>query len=116
MKLKIKVKYRGKWYYVTGVDIDRNGELYFGSHYLHDGDEHGVIDIEHIKEEKLVYFSDKTQKQKESEGECNEVERRCLIHGLKHLLKDAGNRKITPVKYSDNYWEIQINKKQEDVK
>ncbi len=59
MKLKIKVKYRGKWYYVTGVEMDKRGELYFGSHYLHDGDEHGVMDTDHIDEVKLVYFSEK---------------------------------------------------------
>ncbi len=46
----------------------------------------------------------------------NKIERRCLIHGLKGLLKNARNKKITPVKYSDNYWEIKINKKQEDGK
>ncbi len=58
MKLKIKIKYRGKWYYATGVEIDENGELYFGSHYLYGGSEHGVMDTDHIEEVRLVYFSD----------------------------------------------------------
>ena len=61
MILKIKVKYRGKWYYVTGVEIDPNGKLYFGSHYLHGGEQHGVIDTEYIEE---IKYSIKSQEDK----------------------------------------------------
>lgn len=61
MKLKIRLEYKGKWYYVTGVDIDKKGELYFGSHYLHDGEEHGVIDTDHIGDVRLVCIAEKME-------------------------------------------------------
>ena len=42
------------------------------------------------------------------------AERRCLVHGLKHLLKDAKKEKenIVPVSYNDNYWKITIERKE----
>ena len=44
--MKIKVKYRGKWYYASSVDIDKDGNLDF--EYLHDLD--GCVDSEHVEE------------------------------------------------------------------
>lgn len=39
--------------------------------------------------------------------------RRCLVFGLKTLLKEARNEKkgIYPLYYNDNYWKIQITRK-----
>lgn len=47
--MKIKVKYRGKWYYAKDVSIDLDGNLSF--EYLHNLD--GCVDSEHVQEVKL---------------------------------------------------------------
>ncbi len=41
------------------------------------------------------------------------AKRRCLVAGLKMLLKDARNEKQGwfPVSYSDEYWEIKVIEK-----
>ncbi|KKK52901.1 hypothetical protein LCGC14_3100230 [marine sediment metagenome] len=39
--------------------------------------------------------------------------RRCLVHGLKMLLKDARNEKqgVYPTSYNDEYWRIKVTRK-----
>lgn len=43
------------------------------------------------------------------------AERRCLVYGLKMLLKDARNekQKIYPESYEDRYWKIKITRKKD---
>ena len=48
--MKIKVKYRNKWYYANAVNIDKEGNVYFN--YLHDLD--GAVDSEHIQDFKII--------------------------------------------------------------
>lgn len=45
MRIKIRVKYRGKWYYAKHLSIDREGYVSF--EYLHGLE--GVVDSEHIE-------------------------------------------------------------------
>ncbi len=42
--------------------------------------------------------------------------RRCLVHGLKMLLKDARNEKQGrwPVYYNDDYWHVKIIRKKKN--
>lgn len=54
MRIKIKVKYRGKWYYAKDISIDREGNL--GFEYLHDLI--GCVDSEHIEDYKIVELED----------------------------------------------------------
>jgi hypothetical protein len=44
--LKIKVKYRGKWYYASNIDIGVDGDLDF--EYLYGLD--GCVDNEHVQD------------------------------------------------------------------
>lgn len=46
------------------------------------------------------------------------AERRCLVYGLKLLLKDARNEKQCrfPLNYNDEYWEIKVKRKKIKVK
>lgn len=44
-KLKIRVKYRGRWYYASSVFIDRDGKI--SIEYCHDL--FGCVDSEHIE-------------------------------------------------------------------
>ena len=41
------------------------------------------------------------------------AERRCLVYGLKLLLKDARNEKQKrfPVSFNDEYWEVKVKRK-----
>ena len=41
------------------------------------------------------------------------AERRCLVFGLKMLLKDARMEKQGrwPTEYNDNYWEVKVRRK-----
>ena len=48
-KLKIKVLYRGKWYYASSIRIERNGLL--SIEYCHGLD--GCVDSEHVEEIKI---------------------------------------------------------------
>lgn len=44
--MKIKVKYRGEWYYAKDISISEDGEMSF--EYLHGLP--GVVDSEHVEE------------------------------------------------------------------
>ena len=44
--MKIKVKYRGEWYYAKDISISQEGEISFES--LHDLKE--IVDSEHVEE------------------------------------------------------------------
>ncbi len=44
-KLKIKVLYRGSWYYASTIDINKQGKIYV--QYCHDYDS-GALDQEHV--------------------------------------------------------------------
>lgn len=58
-KLKIKVKYRGKWYYASSIYIDRNGNI--SIEYLHDLD--GCVDSDHV-EDYLIEVLKENEKKK----------------------------------------------------
>lgn len=57
--LKIRILYRGKWYYASSVDIDKDGNTYVD--YCHGL--RGSIDQEHV--ERVIVMIDKTEPSEE---------------------------------------------------
>lgn len=39
------------------------------------------------------------------------AERRCLIYGLRGMIKTAKEKEKTPAGYEDNYWKITVERK-----
>lgn len=56
-RMKIKVKYRGKWYFASSMYIDRVGNLSF--EYLHDL--YGCVDSEHVQQWEICKFCETKQ-------------------------------------------------------